>query len=274
MKRTFKDLRVLLGFLFVVILIVITLVSPYIVPYDPISMSPMESFASPSAKHWFGADRFGRDIFSRVLYGTRYSVVLGLVAVGISIFLGIPLGLVAGYSGGIVDAIIMRIVDIGLSFPIILLALLIIAIIGPGLPTITIAIGISAMWPFARLIRGVVLYIKETCYVESARAIGASRMRIMYRHILPETFAPSITMATLRLADAIFVTSSLSFIGLGARPPTPEWGAMVRAGRHEMLTAWWTSTFPALAILATVLLLNVLGDGLRDVLDPRLRGKV
>ena len=216
----------------------------------------------------------GRDVFSRIIYGARYSLLLGCAAVTISAILGTLLGLVSGYFGGRWDSIIMRLVDIGLAFPSVLLALLIISILGPGLTSVTIAIGISATPPFARLIRGCVLAVKETPFVEAARAIGANQFRIVFRHVLPEVFAPAITMATLRLAGAIFAASSLSFLGFGAQPPTPEWGAIVSAARHMLRGAWWISTFGGLAIMLTVLAINILGDGLRDVLDPKLRGKI
>jgi len=216
----------------------------------------------------------GRDVLSRIIHGTRYSLVLGLVAVTISGTLGTILGLASGYFGGTIDSLIMRIVDIGLAFPSVLLALLIIAILGPGLTSVTIAIGVSATPPFARLIRGCVLSIKETPFVEAAKAIGANHARILFQHVLPEVFAPAITMATLRLAGAIFSASSLSFLGFGARPPTPEWGAIVSAARHQLRGAWWISTFAGLAIMITVLVINVFGDGMRDVLDPKLRGNL
>ncbi len=274
MKRVFRNPRILFGSAFLVLFCVIAIVAPYIVPYDPIKVAPRESLQPPTLRHWFGTDTYGRDVFSRVLYGARYSLVLGLVAVGISGTIGVALGAVAGYWGGSIDTLIMRIIDVGLSFPSILLALMIIAILGPGLSSLTIAIGISSAPPFARVVRGAILSIKEKPFVEAARAIGASSFRILGKHILPETFAPVITMATLRLANAIFATSSLSFLGLGARPPTPEWGSLVSAARYQLSVAWWISTFAGMAIMITVLAINILGDGLRDVLDPKLRGNI
>ena len=184
------------------------------------------------------------------------------------------MGLVSGYFGGVVDALIMRIVDVGIAFPSVLLALLVISIVGPGLPSVVLAIGVSSTPPFVRIVRGSVLVIREMAFIEAARAIGVSRGRIILRHVLPEVFAPALTMATLGLAGAIFAASSLSFLGLGARPPTPEWGVMVSAARHQLRAAWWVSTFSGLAITLSVLFINVLGDGLRDVLDPKLRGKI
>lgn len=274
MKRALRNPRVVLGTLFILFLCIIAIAAPAIVPYNPIKIAPRDSLQPPSSDHFFGTDTMGRDVFSRVIYGARYSLLLGLVAVAISGTLGTLLGLVSGYFGGRVDSLIMRIVDVGLAFPSILLALLIIAVIGSGLTSVTIAIGVSATPAFARLVRGCVLAVKETPFVEAARAIGASQSRILFRHVLPEVFAPVLTMATLRLAGAIFSASSLSFLGFGAQPPTPEWGAIVSAARHQLRAAWWISTFSGLAIMLTVLSINVLGDGLRDVLDPKLRGKV
>ncbi len=273
MRRALRNPRIVMGSLFLLFLCVLAIFAAQITPYSPTRIHPADSLQPPSWAHPFGTDMMGRDVLSRVIHGARYSLLLGLAAVTISGILGTVLGLVSGYFGGKLDSLIMRIVDIGLAFPSVLLALLIIAILGPGLTSVTIAIGISATPPFARLIRACVLSIKETPFVEAAQAIGANRMRILFRHVLPEVFAPAITMATLRLAGAIFSASSLSFLGFGAQPPTPEWGAIVSAARHQLRGAWWISTFSGLAIMITVLTINVLGDGMRDVLDPKLRGK-
>ncbi len=274
MKRAFREPRIIFGVSFIVALCLIAILAPYIVPYDPLEIYPTETLQPPSSSHWFGTDNLGRDVFSRVLYGTRYSLALGLIAIAISGALGALLGLVAGYAGGKTDAIIMRLVDVGLAFPSVLLALLVISIVGPGLPSIVLAIGISSTPPFVRIVRGSVLVIKEMTFVEAARAVGVGRRRIILRHILPEVFAPALTMATLGLANAIFSASSLSFLGFGARPPTPEWGVLVSSARHQLRAAWWISTFSGLAIMISVLAINVLGDGLRDILDPKLRGKI
>jgi len=274
MKRALREPRILFGLLFLLGLCLIAILAPYISPYDPYEIYPSENLQPPSVRHWFGTDNLGRDVFSRVLHGTRYSLVLGLLAIAISGTFGILLGLIAGYAGGKTDAVIMRIVDVGLAFPSVLLALLVISIVGPGLPSIVLAIGISSTPPFVRIVRGSVLVIKEMTFIEAARAIGVGKRRIILRHILPEVFAPALTMATLGLANAIFAASSLSFLGFGARPPTPEWGVLVSAARHQLRAAWWISTFSGLAIMLSVLLINVLGDGLRDILDPKLRGKI
>lgn len=273
MRKAFRNPRVIIGTSFLLLLCVVAIFAPQITPYNPTKIAPRDSLQPPTWKHIFGTDTMGRDVFSRVLYGARYSLALGLVAVGISGTMGVVLGLVSGYFGGLVDSFLMRIIDVGLAFPSVLLALLIIAVLGPGLPSVTIAIGVSATPAFARLVRGCVLAVKEMPFVEAARAVGVGHVRILYRHILPEVFAPALTMATLRLAGAIFSASSLSFLGFGAQPPTPEWGAIVSAARHQLRAAWWISTFSGLAIMITVLSINILGDGLRDVLDPKLRGK-
>lgn len=274
MRRALRNPRVVFGALFMLFLCLAAILAPYIVPFDPVKIAPRESLQPPNARHIFGTDAMGRDVFSRILYGSRYTLVLGLVAVVISGTLGTILGLISGYYGGLVDSVLMRVVDVGLAFPSVLLALLVIAVLGPGLNSVTIAIGVSSAPGFARLVRGCVLAVKEYPFVEAARALGVGRVRILFRHILPEVFAPVITMATLRLAGAIFSAASLSFLGFGAQPPTPEWGAIVSAARHQLRDAWWISTFSGFAIMITVLSINVLGDGLRDVLDPKLRGKI
>jgi peptide/nickel transport system permease protein len=274
LTRAFQEARIVFGTSFVIGLCLVAVFAPKLVPYDPLEIYPDETLEPPSVRHLFGTDNLGRDVFSRVLYGTRYSLALGLLAVAISGGFGTIIGLIAGYAGGKTDAIIMRAVDVGLAFPSVLLALLVISVIGPGLPSIVIAIGVSSTPPFVRIVRGSVLVIKEMTFVEAARAIGVGRARMMLRHILPEVFAPALTMATLGLANAIFAASSLSFLGFGARPPTPEWGVLVSSARHQLRAAWWISTFSGLAIMLSVLSINILGDGLRDILDPKLRGKI
>ena len=274
MKRVLREPRIVFGSIFLLFLCGVAIFAPYLVPYDPLEIFVGDSLERPSVSHLFGTDNIGRDVFSRVVFGTRYSLVLGLLAIAISGGLGIILGLIAGYAGGKIDAIIMRAVDVGLAFPSVLLALLVISVIGPGLTSIVIAIGISSTPPFIRIVRGSVLVIKEMTFIEAARSTGVGQVRIILRHILPEVFAPALTMATLGLANAIFSASSLSFLGFGAQPPTPEWGVLVSSARHQLKAAWWISTFSGLAIMISVLSINVLGDGLRDILDPKLRGKM
>jgi peptide/nickel transport system permease protein len=257
----------------VVLLLVATLavLAPLIAPYDPATMGTGASLAPPSAAHPFGTDTFGRDIYSRVLNGARISLSVGLVAVAIEASLGVVLGLVSGYYGGWIDGVMMRVIDVLLAFPGILLALAIVSVLGISLTNLMVAVGIGGVPSFARLIRGSTLSVKENLYVTVARSMGALDTSIMFRHILPNIISPFIVYATLRIAFAIIATSSLSFLGLGAKSPSPEWGVMLSDGREFMRVAPWVTTFPGLAIMLSVLGINLLGDGLRDVLDPRLR---
>jgi peptide/nickel transport system permease protein len=220
----------------------------------------------------FGTDALGRCVLSRILYGARVSLTVGFIAVGIALFLGITLGVTAGYYGGWVDAVVMRIVDIMFAFPALLLAIVIVAVIGQGLNKTMIALGIVYTPQMARIIRSSVLYIKEMEYIEVQRAIGSSHLRVILRHVLPNSIAPVIVYSTLMLATAILDCAALGFLGLGAQPPTPEWGAMLSKSYSYIVSgAWWAATFSGIAILFAVLGLNLLGDGLRDALDPRLK---
>jgi peptide/nickel transport system permease protein len=256
----------------VFILIVITaLTASLIAPYDPNKLNPVDSLVPPSAHHLMGTDQFGRDILSRVIYGARVSVAMGFVAVTISVTVGSLLGLIAGYYLGITDTVITRFVDVMLAFPGILLALVIIAILGPNLISAMIAVGISGMPSFIRVVRGSVISLREREYVDAARVTGAANARVIFRHILPNVLAPVIVLATLGIPSAIIAGAALSFLGLGIRPPTADWGAMLNQGRSFVSTAWWLSTFPGLAIVVMVLAINLFGDGLRDALDPRLK---
>ena len=247
--------------------------APQISPHDPIDQAFTDQLRPPSAAHPFGTDEFGRDIFSRVLYGARIALVIGVLSDAIAIALGVVLGVVAGYAGGRVDAVAMRVVDVMLAFPYLLLAMIVVAILGPSLTNAMIAIGVVYTPQFARLVRGAVLAVKEHEFVEAAGAVGAGVIRILGRHVLPNILSPIIVMATLTVGFTIVETAGLSFLGLGATPPTPEWGSMLATGRSFMLTAPWIATFPGLAILITVIGFNLVGDGLRDLLDPRLRGR-
>ena len=243
--------------------------APLIAPADPMKQALYNRLSPPTLEHPFGTDDFGRDILSRVIYGARISLRVGVFAVLIALVLGTCIGLVAGYWGGWIDQVLMRVMDLLLAFPSILLAIGIVAILGPGLENAMLAVGIVAVPQYARLIRASVLTVRETDYVLAARAMGASDVRILAIAILPNCLAPLIVQATLGLATAILDAAGLSFLGLGAQPPTPEWGAMLSQGRELIVRAPWVLAFPGGAIFFTVLAFNLVGDGLRDALDPK-----
>ena len=250
---------------------VVAVAAPLIAPYDALSQRIEDRLSPPSARHLFGTDELGRDVFSRVIYGSRISLPVGLVVILFSMLMGAVVGAVAGYLGGIFDLLIMRVADITLAFPSIVLALAIASVLGPSLKNAVIAM-ILVWWPeYARLMRGRVLSVKNNEYVIAAQSVGVPGRRILLRHIIPNTSAPIIIKASLDAGSAILNIAALSFIGLGAVPPTPEWGAMISLGRFKFYQ-WWLTTFPGLAVLTVVLGFNFLGDGLRDAFDPRLRG--
>jgi len=259
------------GGIILAVLLVAAVGAPLLTPYDSLSMRPEERLQPPNRRHLFGTDVFGRDLWTRVLYGSRISLRTGVISITLAVALGVPLGLTSGYYGGSVDRLLMRLVDLMLTFPGILLALVIIAILGPNLLNAMLAVGISASPTYARVVRAAVLGAREQVYVDAARAIGCRDGRIMIRHILPNTVAPIIVLGTLGVAGAIISAAALSYLGLGAQPPTPEWGALLSEGRNYLRVAWWMTAFPGLAIMIAVLAINLLGDGLRDALDPRLR---
>jgi peptide/nickel transport system permease protein len=261
----------MIGAALVIFEIVLALGAQWIAPYDPLDQDPRAALQPPSREHLFGTDDTGRDLLSRVIYGTQISLRVGLISVGIGGGIGIVLGIIAGYRGGWADNVIMRMMDLLLAFPGILLALAIIAILGPGLFNVMIAVGISAIPAYTRLARGSALALREREFVVGARAIGCGDGHITLRYILPNVLPPLIVLATLGIAGAILTAAGLSFIGLGAVPPAPEWGAILTLGRKYINQAWWYTTFPGLAIAITVLGINMLGDALRDALDPRLR---
>ncbi len=240
-------------------------------PHSPIKIDVAAALEGPSRAHLMGTDQYGRDVYSRVIHGSGISLSIGAIAVGIAATVGTAVGLVAGYSGGLLDGLLMRIIDVMLAFPGILLALGIVSVLGPSLRNLMIAVGIAAIPFYARLVRSSVLVAKEQLYVEAARVVGVPTRVILVRHILPNVVAPVIVAATLGMGGTILAAAGLSFIGLGSQPPTPEWGRMLSEGRDYLRDGWWISTFPGLAIMLTVLGVNMLGDGLRDVLDPRLR---
>jgi glutathione transport system permease protein len=256
---------------FVVLLIVVALAAPWIVPYDAENFFDYDKLnAPPSWQHWFGVDALGRDIFSRILMGTRISLAAGFVSVAVGALVGTVLGLLAGYYEGWWDRIVMRICDVLFAFPGILLAIGIVAILGGGMANVVVAVAVFSIPTFARLVRGNTLALKHLTFVEAARSIGASDWTIITRHIFPGTISAVVVYFSLRIGTSIITAASLSFLGLGAQPPTPEWGAMLDAARSDMITAPHEAIFPALAIFLTVLAFNLLGDGLRDALDPKI----
>ena len=251
----------------------IAALAPVVATHDPLRQSA-DLLEGPSAKHWMGTDEFGRDLFSRIVYGGRISLSVGIIAVTIAVLAGSTLGLIAGYLGGIVDTILMRFIDGLMAFPSIILAILIMAVLGPNLVNVMIAVGISAVPWYARTVRGSTLSVMQAQFVESAKAVGSSGGRIIVRHILPNVAAPIIVLGTLGMATSILAIAGLSFLGLGAHPPSPEWGAMLSSARTYMGRASWYAAFPGLAIMVSVLAMNIIGDALRDILDPRLRGSI
>jgi peptide/nickel transport system permease protein len=270
-RRLVRNRGAVGGLAILALLALMAIAAPLIAPYDPNAIAPIANLKGPSAAHLFGTDQFGRDILSRIFFGARLSFEVGFIAVGLAMICGIVLGLVAGYFGRTVDAMITVLIDIMLAFPGILLALAIIAILGPSLYNLMIAVAIAGIPAYTRLVRGTTLAAKQQAYVEAARVSGARDTAIMFRHILPNVLSPVIVLATLGIGSAILVGAALSFLGLGAKPPTPEWGAMLSAGRNYLSLAWWITFFPGLAIMLTVLSINMVGDGLRDALDPRLK---
>lgn len=253
------------------LLLLLVLLAPLLTPVDPTAIDLSHALEGPSKAHLFGTDDLGRDILSRVLYGGRESLRVALIAVIVAAIGGIALGLTSGYFGGTIDAFIMRGVDIFLAFPTVLLLLSIVAALGPNLGTVLIALGISFIPNVARFVRGNVLAARNSEYVTAARVLGANDRYVMGTQILPNILAPLIVYSTIGLGSAIMLTAGLSYLGLGAQPPSPEWGAMLNYGRNYLRDAWWMSVFPGLAIFAAVLFINLLGDGLRDALDPKLR---
>jgi ABC-type dipeptide/oligopeptide/nickel transport system permease subunit len=271
MKRLSRSKSAILGGLLLLAIGLSAMSAPKISPYDPIKSNQRSPLEAPSMSHLMGTDRFGRDILSRVLWGGRLSLSVGIVSVGIAACSGVVLGLLAGYYGRRMDTAIMRFVDLLLAFPSILLALAVIATLGSSLRNLMIAVGISAIPNYVRVTRGMVLGLKEREFVLAAQAVGCRDRSILFRHILPNILAPVIVLATLGVAAGVITGSTLSFLGLGIRPPTPEWGNMLADGRELLESAWWAAFFPGLAIMVAVLSINLLGDGLLDALDPHIR---
>jgi len=269
LRRLARRGGAMLGFAVVVFFVLLALLAPWIAPYDPVATDWSAIRAAPSAAHWFGGDELGRDVLSRIVWGTRASILAGVVSVSISLALGVPIGMLAGYVGRWVDSLISRITDAMLACPFLILAIALAAFLGPSLTNAMIAIGISATPIFIRLTRAQVLNAKSEDYVEAARALGNPHVRIALRHIFPNIVAPLIVPATLAIAAAVIAEASLSFLGLGQQPPAPSWGSMLNTARNYVDQAPWMAIWPGLSIFLLVLSFNLLGDGLRDALDPR-----
>lgn len=268
-KKFIRHTPALIGLALILFLVLTAILAPIIAPYEFDAQDLTQIRQKPSADHLFGTDKYGRDVFSRVVYGSRIALQVAFIVVGIELLVGVTLGMLAGYFGGWVDSLISGLTDMVWAFPPLILALGIIAAIGSGLINVVIALAITSWAPFARVTRAKVLSMKEREFVEAGIAIGETDWNILGRYLLPTVIAPNLVLATLTIPAAILTTSALSFLGFGAQPPSPDWGAILNEGREFLRDAWWISTFPGLAILLTALAFNFLGDGLRDVLDPK-----
>ncbi len=277
LRRLARRRTSLFGLVVVAVVVVTALGATWVTPFDPVEQDIGDRLKPPGSRdatghvHPLGTDHLGRDILARIVFGARPALLVGFAAVAISGVLGMAAGLVAGYFGGRIDDVLMRLADIQLAFPFILLAIAVIGVLGPSLTTIICVIGVSSWVVYARIVRGAALSLREREFVQAAQALGSRDGRILLRHVLPNVFTPWLVVATLDMARVIVIESALSFLGLGVQPPTPTWGGMLADGRVYISTAWWLATFPGLAILVTVLGINRFGDGLRDTLDPRLK---
>ena len=270
-RRLIRRKGAVLGLVVIALFVLLAVFAPLIVPYDPIATSWSLVRKAPSMQHWFGTDELGRDVLARVVYGARASLLAGVISVGIALAIGVPLGLLAGYRGGFIDALISRITDAMLACPFLILAIALAAFLGPSLGNAMIAIGVSATPIFIRLTRGQVMSVKVEDYVEAVRAMGNPRWRIALVHILPNILPALLVQATLSIAAAIIAEAALSFLGLGQQPPAPSWGSMLNAAQRFLTSAPWMAIWPGLAIFLVVLSFNLVGDGLRDALDPKAR---
>ena len=269
-RRFRRNKLAMLGALIILSLAVVAIIAPFVAPFNPDQQDVLHRLEPPSRNHLLGTDDLGRDLLSRIIYGTRVSLLVGFVAIGIAIVIGSILGLLSGYFGGWLDTTIMRLVDIMLCFPTFFLILMVIAFLEPNIWNVMAVIGLTG-WPgLTRLVRGECLSVREREFVQAARVLGLSNIRVMFVHLLPNVMAPILVTATLGIGGAILTESALSFLGLGVQPPTPSWGNILTAGKDYITVAWWLSLYPGLAILVTVLAYNLLGEGLRDVLDPRM----
>lgn len=271
LQRALRRPAAMAGLAIAGLFLLLVVAAPWLAPYDPYDQDLSSALEPPSLDHPFGADQYGRDVLSRVMFGTRTALLAIIAADGIALVVGSLMGLVAGFAGGATDSAIMRLVDVMLAFPYLLLALIIVAALGPSLTNSIIAIGIIYMPQYARLMRGQVIAVQGLDFVWAARAVGGGRLRVMLRHVLPNAYSPVLVMATLQSGSVVVETAGLSFLGLGAQPPSPDWGALLADGHSYFLSAWWIATFPGLAIFLVVLAFNLVGDALRDQLDPRRR---
>lgn len=271
LRRFFRRPAAVLGAAIILVFVIGALFAPYLAPYGPDETNFIKARRGPSAEHWLGNDELGRDLLSRLIYGAQISGRIGIIAVAIGLVFGVPLGLLAGYYGGWVDSGVMRLTDVLLSFPSTLLAIGMVAILGPGLNNAIISVGVVAIPVYIRLVRASAMSVKENDYVAAARALGASDARIMWRHVLPQCLGPILVQSSLQIATAILAAAGLGFLGLGAPPDVPEWGTMLAKGRTYIFSAPHLTMYPGLAIMLVVMGFNLLGDALRDVLDPRMR---
>ena len=270
-RRFARNRGAVFGLAVLVVIVLMSIFAPLLAPYDPVAQGVGPALQRPSLEHWAGTDSFGRDLLSRIIYGARIALIVGVVSVALAMVIGVTLGLAAGYYGGWLDIVVMRVMDGLFAFPIIILAIAMMAIMGFGVLNVIIAVAVGFIAPFARVTRADVLAVKEEPYVEAARLAGVSGPAIILRHVLPNVMAPIIVQAALRVSGAIITESGLSFLGLGPPPPNPVWGSMIAEGRNFIVMAPHVSTFPGIALMLAIVGLNLLGDGLRDTLDPRLR---
>jgi len=271
-RRLRRNPSAVAGFVILLVLVLSAILAPLLTPYDPTQQQLAQVLQHPSLKHPLGTDQLGRDLLARILYGGRLTLFIGAIAVAVGVALGVPLGIVSGFYRGSVDMVIQRVMDLMLAFTSFLLALTLVSLLGVGLTNVIVAVGIATIPRFARLVRASVLTIREISYVEASRALGAADRRVLWRHVLPNAVAPVIVQATLSMGATILTAAGLGFLGLGVQPPTPEWGAMLGQGRNYIFSNPSVTTFPGLAIFLAVMGFNLLGDGLRDALDPQLRG--
>jgi ABC-type dipeptide/oligopeptide/nickel transport system permease subunit len=270
-RRFARNRGAVFGLAVLVVIILTSVFAPLLAPYDPLAQGVGPALQRPSLAHWAGTDSFGRDLLSRIIYGARIALIVGVVSVALAMLIGVTLGLAAGYYGGWLDIVVMRVMDALFAFPIIILAIAMMAIMGFGVTNVIIAVAVGFIAPFARVTRADVLAVKEEPYVEAARLVGVSSPAVIFRHVLPNVMAPIIVQAALRVSGAIITEAGLSFLGLGPPPPNPVWGSMIAEGRNFIVMAPHVSTFPGIALMLAIVGLNLLGDGLRDTLDPRLR---